>query len=556
VDIRRIGLLLATSVVGLILWTKWNQEYPTSISNTPVHSAASVSLSGASSQAPGGGGGAPGSTVADGHDAGSVSNQLVNIKTDVFNLKIDSLRGTVAEADLLKFTKSIENKEPMPIGYPIKPGDVYHIENRLFRSVDGSPVPVNLTYTADHSSYQMLRGQKTMDVHFTAKTPSLTVIRTLHFTKGSYAIQVTTQVKNNSTKAWRGFFKDSILRSQPKHSNTFNGASYSSDSSDYAKLSYKNMDKHDLDINSKSGWIAMQQHYFLSAIIPQNNREKKNFFTQALSSNDLYRIGYHTPYFRAEPGMSYSNKTTLYIGPEDTAKLAKLATNLNLTVNYGWFSSISKLLFSIMKAIHGVVGNWGWTIIFITIFIKALLYYPSAKSYQTMARMKEFSPRMKILQERHKDDRQALSQATMELYKAEKLNPLGGCLPILIQIPIFIALYHLLSAAVELRQAPFVFWIHDLSVMDPYWVLPILMGLSMLLQQKLSPSPPDPTQAKVMMILPIAMTAFFIHFPAGLVLYWLTNNLVSIAQQFYIMKTFDPKEAAKKARYKKKKQRA
>ena len=377
----------------------------------------------------------------------------------------------------------------------------------------------------------------------------------MHFTRGSYAVKVTTQVRNRSKNVWNGFFNSSLLRSQPKHSTSFNGASYSTDKQDYAKLSYKNMDKSDLDTKTKSGWVAMQQHYFLSALIPASGQGQYNFYTKTIGP-DLYRIGYQSSYTSLQPGQVVTNTSTVYIGPEDTAKLASLAKNLNLTVNYGWFSSISKLLFSLMKAIHSVVGNWGWTIVLITLFIKVLLYYPSAKSYQTMARMKEFSPRMKILQERHKDDRQALSKATMELYKQEKLNPLGGCLPILIQIPIFIALYHLLSAAVELRQAPFMFWIQDLSVMDPYWVLPILMGASMLLQQKLSPSPPDPTQAKVMMILPVAMTAFFIHFPAGLVLYWLTNNLVSIAQQFFIMKTFDPKEAAKKARNKKKKQRA
>ncbi len=301
----------------------------------------------------------------------------------------------------------------------------------------------------------------------------------------------------------------------------------------------------------------MQQQYFLSAWVPNQNTVNHYYShvtvpKDSTGKNDIYTLGYVTPALSLAPGQSGSSQSTLYVGPEIASNLQPLAKGLDLTIDYGWLWWLSKILFWIMKHINSVVHNWGWTIVLTTALIKIVFYWFSDKSYRSMAKMRQVQPRMQALKERFGDDKQALTKATMELYKKEKINPMGGCLPMLIQIPVFFALYYVLIEAVQLRQAPFIFWIHDLSVKDPFYILPILMGASMFLQQRLSPPPPDPTQAKIFMFLPLIFTVFFLSFPAGLVLYWLTNNVLSIAQQYYVMKTFDPKKEKQKRKKRKK----
>jgi len=328
------------------------------------------------------------------------------------------------------------------------------------------------------------------------------------------------------------------------------GGAITSPDKAYQKISFSDMLDGNLSKNVKGGWAVMQQHYFLSAWIP--NKQKTNHYYTSVSQNGIYTIGFVGPRLKIAPGDKLSTKTTFYAGPQLSDRLQAIAPNLDLTVDYGWLWFISIAIFWLMKKIYLLIGNWGWSIVLVTIAIKALFYKLSATSYRSMAKMRRLAPKIKALKERVGNDKQKMSQATMELYKKEKVNPFGGCLPILIQIPFFIALYYVLIESVELRQAPFIFWIHDLSIKDPFYVLPVLMGISMFIQQKLSPAPPDPIQAKMMMLLPVVFTVFFLNFPAGLVLYWFVNNTLSILQQWYVMRKLE-KELARASKPKPKK---
>ena len=298
--------------------------------------------------------------------------------------------------------------------------------------------------------------------------------------------------------------------------------------------------------SSQGGWAAMQQHYFLSAWIPEQNQE--NLFYTHTQGSDLYTVGIRGPDVKVAPGTQTITQAKLYVGPELTEQLKQLAPHLDMTVDYGWLWFISDILYWLLAKMYLLMGNWGFAIIAVTVLIKLLFYPLSAASYRSMSKMRALQPKIAMLRERYGDDRQKLTQETMALYRRDKINPFGGCLPILVQIPIFIALYWVLVESVQLRQAPFIFWIHDLSVKDPYFILPILMGITMVIQQRMNPAPPDPTQAKVMMMLPIVFTLLFMNFPAGLVLYWVVNNGLSILQQWYIMRQYSDGNKASKGK--------
>jgi len=297
------------------------------------------------------------------------------------------------------------------------------------------------------------------------------------------------------------------------------------------------MKKEPFNRDLKGGWAAMVQHYFIAAWVP-GQEETNHFYSKSLG-DDLYVLGMSSAEQTVPAGSKGDFKSRLYIGPKQQDHLAAVAPHLELTVDYGLLTFIAKPIFWLLKHLHELLGNWGWSIILLTMFIKLAFYKLSAASYRSMANMRRMTPKMAQIRERYGDDRQRMSQAMMELYKKEKINPLGGCLPIVVQIPVFISLYWVLLGSVELRQAGFIFWIHDLSTKDPYYVLPLIMGISMFVQQRLSPAPPDPIQAKVMMALPVVFTLFFAFFPAGLVLYWVVNNVLSITQQWYITKSLE-----------------
>jgi YidC/Oxa1 family membrane protein insertase len=350
-------------------------------------------------------------------------------------------------------------------------------------------------------------------------------------------------VNNHGTAAWTGRQYRQLQRSeaaeagQSKFIHTYMGGVIYSAEEKYEKIKFEDMLKQDLDRTITAGWAAMLQHYFLGALIPDSD-SAEHYYTRALDGA-RYIIGMIAPARTIAAGDSGVFSTRLYLGPKLQDEMKQIAPGLELTVDYGLLTVLAQPLFWLLKAIHGLIGNWGWAIVLLTLLIKLAFYKLSETSYRSMANMRKLAPRLQSLKERFGDDRQKLNQAMMELYKKEKINPLGGCLPIAVQIPVFIALYWMLLESVELRQAPFMLWIQDMSAPDPYYILPLLMGATMLIQQKLNPAPMDPIQAKVMMVLPVVFTVFFAFFPSGLVLYWVVNNTLSISQQAVITRRIE-----------------
>ncbi|HEX7026855.1 MAG TPA: membrane protein insertase YidC, partial [Gammaproteobacteria bacterium] len=374
--------------------------------------------------------------------------------------------------------------------------------------------------------------------------------------RDSYAIEVVHRVENGSEQVWRGSQYRQLQRNHLEEGGnrflvTYTGAVVYSPAKKYQKIDLesiaevhrcdlaKNKNKKDPECGIDSGWVAMIEHYFLSAWIPPETATANTYYTHYESAagttgSERYTIGITSSPQSVSPGQSLTFSSLLYVGPKEQQRLEKIAPGLKLTVDYGYLTVIAQPLFWLLDKIHSLVGNWGWAIVLVTLLIKLLFYKLAETSYRSMAKMRQVQPKMMAIRERYADDRQRQSQAMMELYKKEKINPLGGCLPMLIQIPVFIALYWVLLESVELRQAPFILWIQDLSVKDPYFVLPVIMGVSMYFQQKLNPAPLDPVQAKVFAVLPFVFTVFFAFFPAGLVLYWVVNNVLTIAQQWFI----------------------
>lgn len=366
------------------------------------------------------------------------------------------------------------------------------------------------------------------------------VTKTYRFHRSSYVIDVAYEITNLGSVAIQPFAYFQLLRdSKPPAGDsamlpTYTGAAVYTEKDKFKKVAFGDMDKDKTPYpkNSNDGWVAMLQHYFFSAWLPKNGTPRE-FFTRHLDGG-VYAAGVIIPAGNIEPGQSVTLTVPLYAGPEEHEKLAKIAPGLELTIDFGWLTIIAVPLFWVLSWFHQWVGNWGVAIILLTVLIKLLFYPLSQASYRSMGKMRVLAPKMQKLKEQYGSDRQRLQQAMMEMYKTEKINPLGGCLPVVVQIPVFIALYWAILASVELRHAPFMLWIQDLSSPDPWYVLPVLMGATMLIQTKLNPEPPDPVQAKVMKIMPLAFSVFFFFFPAGLVLYWLVNNVLSIIQQWHI----------------------
>ena len=547
-DIRRVVLYAALALIVYSLWTSWQHDYP------PVHPQQVVSEEKAteakdSQLLPNIGISSTNQSetkVITGSEETineNAASQLVRVKTDVLDLHIDTRYGDIVKAQLLDYPESLEDKDNPITLLQNRTSERYVANSSLLTGSGQSVQTVNLNLTSDKEKYELKPDAEKLTVVLNGKTPEgLDVKKEFVFTRGSYLIQVNYLLNNQSKDAWTGYMNTQLLRSSPQedqssifHVGSYTGASYSNPQHRYQKVTFKDMTKTNLETKSQGGWIAMQQHYFLSAWVP--NAISNNLFYTRVANQD-YTIGSVSEPIEVAPGTEKKIGSSLYIGPEITSVLKGIAPGLDLTVDYGWLWFLSSLLFSLMKAIHSVVGNWGWSIVLVTVLIKLAFYRLSATSYKSMASMRKLQPKLQALRERYGDDKAKMSQATMELYRQEKVNPLGGCLPIIIQIPVFIALYWVLLESVELRQAPFIFWIKDLAVADPYHVLPIIMGSTMLIQQRLNPAPPDPMQAKIMMFLPILFTGLFWNFPAGLVLYWIVNNALSILQQWYITRKY------------------
>jgi YidC/Oxa1 family membrane protein insertase len=394
-------------------------------------------------------------------------------------------------------------------------------------------------FTAGNSEYTLADGSDTLDVVLDWKNDKGVRVRKIYtFERGSYQIHVRHQVENGSAETWSARMYGQFQRSEvaPEgglfRTYTYTGGVISGPEKPYEKIDFSDMRDLNLERNEDGGWIAMIQHYFTGAWIP--SAEERNYYYSLAVSDDRFVLGAMTPWLSLEAGAAGALQLKLYAGPKIQDWLKAAAPNLERTVDYGWLWLIAEPLFWLLNWVYGFVGNWGVAIVVLTLLIKLAFFHLSATSYKSMARMRKLQPRIMDLRDRFAGDKQKLNQAMMELYKKEKINPLGGCLPILVQIPVFIALYWVLLESVELRQAPLFLWIEDLSVHDPFFVLPVLMGITMFAQQKLNPAPPDPMQARIMMALPFVFTFLFLFFPSGLVLYWFVNNLLSIAQQWVI----------------------
>ena len=407
------------------------------------------------------------------------------------------------------------------------------------RASKGPEPTHHAVFEVDQNRFELEDGAEILEVPLRwSNGAGVEVTKLYRFRRGSYVVEVEQQIRNLGKEDWSARpyhqLQRTPLQQQSRFLYTYTGGVLYSPEDKYQKISFDDMLDEDLSRDVKNGWAAMIQHYFLGAWIPPTEQLAR-YYSRALQG-DRYVIGMIGQPVRVGAGGEQTTQARLFVGPKLQRVMEDVAPGLELTVDYGVLTILAQPIFWLLEKIHSLVGNWGWSIIILTILIKLAFYKLSETSYKSMANMRKLAPRLQALKERYGDDKQKLNQAMMDMYKKEKINPLGGCLPILVQIPVFIALYWVLLESVEMRQAPFMLWIQNLSAPDPYFILPLVMGATMLIQQKLNPAPMDPMQAKVMMILPIVFTVFFAFFPSGLVLYWVVNNILSIAQQYVITK--------------------
>ena len=541
-DIKRTILWAIFFVSAVMLFDNWQRDHgrPSMFFPNPTHQT-SAGSSPAASNTPGSEAAAPSSTAAApvGGSAPTqpqAAAQLIHFSTDVYDGEIDTRGGTL---DKLVLTKNADPKAA-PLNVTLFDRTAKHTYLARTGLIGGDFPNHNDVYTPVAGPRTLEDGQKTLQLSFESPVKGgVKVVKTYTFTRGSYVIGVDTKVQNVGTapvkpSVYMELVRDSQPVETPRFSHTFIGPAVYTNEHHFQKITFSDIDKNKVDVASaaNNGWIAMVQHYFATAWIPQQGAQR-DIYVEKIDPT-LYRVGVREPLATIAPGQSADVSARLFAGPEEERVLEGIAPGLELVKDYGYVTIIAKPLFWLLEKIHGFVGNWGWAIVLLTVLIKAVFFPLSAASYKSMARMKEITPRMQALRERFKSDPQKMNAALMELYKTEKVNPFGGCLPIVIQIPVFISLYWVLLSSVEMRGAPWILWIHDLSQQDPFFILPVLMAVSMFLQTRLNPTPPDPIQAKMMMFMPIAFSVMFFFFPAGLVLYYVVNNVLSIAQQYYI----------------------
>lgn len=477
-----------------------------------------------------------------------VSQPVVHVITDLLQVDIDALGGNIIQVKLVKYLDELHSSNPFVLLNNL-PNTRYIAQSGLLSTTGPDTSKGQTLYTSDKMDYSLPENQNEIQVKLHWKNEQGVIVdKIFTFKRNSYEIDVGYQIANQSNQPWGGNLYLQIMRKDTPPVNhqgfvsfaTYFGAAVSSPEKRFQKITFKDMGKQNLNQTIVGGWAAMIQHYFVSAWIPDKNTSSQYFSN--VTNDGLYTIGVIGPKIDIPPGQTVETKAKFYAGPAIAEYLEKAAPSLKLTIDYGWFWFISAIIFWMMQHIYNLIGNWGWSIVIVTLIIKLMFYHLSAKSYRSMSGLKKIQPKINALKERFGDDKQKFTQATLELYKKEKVNPMSGCLPILVQIPVFIGLYWVLIESVQLRQAPFILWIQDLSIKDPYYVLPLLMGLSMFLQQRLNPPPADPTQAKVMMFMPVIFTILFVNFPAGLMLYWFVNNTLSYLQQWYIMHSMDKAE--------------
>jgi len=481
----------------------------------------------------------------------AAASAAITVLTDVLRAEIDPVGGAIRR---LEFTQHKDKNDSTKnfVLFEQSASHTYVAQSGLI----GEGLPNHTTqFTSARTHYELGSGTDELVVTLEASaTSGVSATKRLVFRRGSYLVDESFEIRNGGQTELQPFAYFQFLRDgnpapgDSKMVPTFTGVAVYTDESKFRKVSFGDIDKTKADYpkHANDGWIAFVQHYFVGAWLPSGDTPRE-FYTRALG-NGLYAAGLIVPSAGIAPGAAGTVAMRLYAGPQNQELLATLSPGLELTVDYGWLTVIAAPLFWVLSAIQKWVGNWGVAIILLTVLIKLIFYPLSAASYRSMAKMRVLAPKLQKLKEQYGDDRQRMQQAMIEMYKTEKINPLGGCLPILVQIPVFIALYWVLLASVELRNAPFMLWITDLSAIDPYYILPVLMGITMIIQTWLNPTPPDPVQAKVMKIMPVVFSIFFFFFPAGLVLYWLVNNILSIAQQWQITRAIERSKPAHASR--------
>lgn len=467
---------------------------------------------------------------------------LVRVETDLLIAHLSTYGGDLRRLQFKKHRDTLDKKKDFVL-FENTPERTYVAQSGLI----GAGLPNHRTlFAAAGESHQLAEGQDRLEVRLMAPpADGIQVTKIYRFQRASYLVDVSFELANAGPDAIQPYAYFQIVRDgKPPAGDsamlpTYTGVAVYTDKEKFQKVAFGDIDKGKAPYpkNSNDGWIAMLQHYFFSAWLPRNGGPRE-FYTRRLDEG-LYAAGAIVPVGKLAAGGTLSITVPLYAGPQEQEKLDKIAPGLDLTVDYGWLTVIAVPLFWVLAWINQWVGNWGVAIILLTVIIKLLFYPLSAASYRSMGKMRVLAPKLQKLKDQYGDNRQRLQQAMMELYKSEKINPLGGCMPIIVQIPVFIALYWVLLASVELRHAPFMLWIDDLAAPDPWFILPVLMGLTMIVQTWLNPEPPDPVQAKMMKIMPVVFSVFFFFFPAGLVLYWLVNNVLSIAQQWQITRAIE-----------------
>jgi YidC/Oxa1 family membrane protein insertase len=554
-DFKKTILWAVFSMSGLMLYNNWqvHEGKPSLFGGPPVNTSAPVdqAATGNKVDVPTQISGAPAVATAPAVNGGAIeSAEKFTLQNDVLVLEISASGANVVDAKLLK-ALTAENK-PIEL-FQYTPTHKYFARSGL--------ISLNNDLPNHTSTFKLIQSGKDGSGRpfavFASERNGVKLEKTFILNPGSYVVDVghrVTQTANNPNPL---VLYTEIVRDASQEqkigpfggafsASTFTGPAAYTDKEKFNKLEFTAIDKNKITIPTQVGagepaWIAMVQHYFASAWIP-GDKVARDIYAGRIDNN-LYRIGMQTPLGVVAPGSTVVEKAKLFVGPQEEKVLETIAPGFELLKDYGYLTIIAKPIFWLLEKIHGFVGNWGWSIILLTILIKLAFFPLSAASYKSMARMKEVQPRLVAMKEQYKGEPQKLNQAMMEMYRKEKINPLGGCLPVVIQIPVFISLYWVLLSSVEMRGAPWVLWIQDLSVPDPYYILPVIMAISMFVQTKLNPTPPDPIQAKVMMYMPIIFSVMFFFFPAGLVLYWVVNNLLSIAQQWQINQMFGKKPA-------------
>ncbi|WP_414432869.1 membrane protein insertase YidC [Alcanivorax sp. IL2] len=574
-EIQRALVITGIAIVSYLMIQAWQQDYANPTQPAPVEEVAQ------SAQGNGDGLNLP-SPQADDVDNGIPSAQServdapsaestettarqerIRVNTDVLRVEIDPQGGDIVRLALPEFPHHVDTPDQPFVLLEQDASRTYVAQSGLIGKNGTDSSAGRPLWSAAQQSYQLDDGTQELNVDLTLRQDNgAELVKRFTFERGSYLVRVSHIIRNQGSSEWSGALYGQIKRDgseDPGLSNsgfipmpTYLGGAYWDSEKPYNKLDFEDMSENPLDLTVQGGWLAMAQHYFVSAWVP-DAQQKNHYSSVHLEKRGQYLLRFVSPTIKVAPGEEKVLYAEFYAGPKQQDKLEAISPGLNMTVDYGWLWFISQPIFALLVflqsgevSVFGMdidigmgVGNWGVAIILLTLIIKAIFFKLSATSYRSMAKMRKVAPEMQRIKEQNKNDKQKAQMETMKLFQREKINPLGGCLPMLVQMPVFIALYYVLLESVELRQAPFFLWINDLSVMDPYFVLPILMGASMFLQTRLNPTPADPMQAQVMKWMPVVFSVFMLWFPAGLVLYWLTNNILSIAQQWVITRKIE-----------------